>query len=53
MDVEKLEKLAELRDKGALTQEEFETEKKKLLNSEANIQDTVLIRDLLLHIVTL
>ena len=36
MDVEKLEKLAELRDKGALTQEEFETEKKKLLNSEAN-----------------
>ena len=34
MDVEKLEKLAELRDKGALTQEEFETEKKKLLNSE-------------------
>ena len=42
MDVEKLEKLAELRDKGALTQEEFETEKKKLLNSEANIQDIII-----------
>lgn len=39
MDIEKLEKLAELRDKGALTQEEFESEKAKLLNSETIVQN--------------
>ena len=32
MDIEKLEKLNELREKGILTQEEFDIEKKKLLN---------------------
>ena len=31
MDLEKLEKLNELKEKGILTQEEFEAEKKKLL----------------------
>ena len=33
MDVEKLEKLAELRDKGALTQEEFEQKKKEIMEN--------------------
>ena len=40
MDVEKLEKLAELKNKGALTQEEFETEKKKILNAEITKSET-------------
>lgn len=40
MDVEKLEKLAELRDKGALTQEEFDAEKKKLLNLDLETSNT-------------
>lgn len=39
MDIAQLEKLAELRDKGALTQEEFENEKQKLLNSKTDMLD--------------
>ena len=39
MDIAKLEKLAELKNKGALTEEEFENEKKKILNSETDILD--------------
>lgn len=39
MDFEKLEKLAQLRDSGALTQEEFDAEKKKILNSEADTSE--------------
>ena len=31
MDIEKLEKLNELKEKGILTQEEFDIEKKKIL----------------------
>lgn len=34
MDIEKLEKLAEFKKKGILTQEEFDAEKKKLFNAE-------------------
>lgn len=40
MDIQKLEKLGELRDKGALTQEEFEAEKKKILSNEDDTPDT-------------
>lgn len=39
MNLEKLEKLNELKEKGILTQEEFEAEKKKILHSDTSIAD--------------
>lgn len=37
MDIQKLEQLNELREKGILTQEEFEKEKQKILNADITI----------------
>ena len=37
MDIEALEKLANLKDKGLITQEEFETQKQKLMNNTSQI----------------
>ena len=36
MDIEKLEKLSELKEKGILTEEEFNAQKKELLSSKAS-----------------
>lgn len=39
MDLEKLEKLAELKEKGILTDEEFDIEKNKVLTENAPVSD--------------
>ena len=46
MDLEKLEKLNELKEKGILTQEEFEAEKKKVLQSDTSKKDETSIKEI-------
>ena len=41
MDIEALEKLANLKDKGLITQEEFETQKQKLMNDNPKTNTNV------------